>query len=879
MKPKLKRKKYALAGGVTNPYETQAFVTDEYGNQIATNTETGAALKASQTNTLSGIGTEGVGSAVPSTSANASSGNAMGSILSMAGGTALSGMSSGKNKNSAIQSAYKTPLYRAADVAMPGLGIGLQVADVGINAASKGIANQFSDQTTMGRAVKKGQKWSEWGVDPSTKMMLGEIGAGVSLLTDKKQKQKLQREESDKAQAQKDYLSMQQQFGDQTIGTQQTNPVYGMKNGGSLYEMGGNVKKKSFNGIIHSDKNGVDKTEASMPEGTFVVDADHLKQAVKHGVIEPQKVSPHQGGVPIMITGGKVAPEGVISPDKVKQLLAMGVDLDKYAPNADTSIYDLAGTRKNVMHGGNLQYAKGGYLSPKGYAAIDYFEDTKGNRAGKSMNKGAGYSRGLSGDSDQTVTELENYIDTHIGKANWDKLPENIKIQMYNIGFNNKPENMLKGVAQAIDPSKTDRSKISEQDALALLQNADFSKGDIQERYIEQVVPNQYLSIGQNNNKMDAYENSWKNRASEINAFYQNQLANPNAPMTRVDSNKNVINYGLNSTASNPPVNPPVNPPQDNSSNNLWNLGSNEPSYKIENPETNPVTPNTPSITDPIIDISQYSNKPQNPPVNPPSNPENNSKTPMTDEEKLRAAQYGMLGLEGAVQIGSGLWNLSRQRTPVPKPQRFISTPYTPNVSAMDALQQASQDKALATALYNIRQSGGGSENFNAMHANELENDLSYNAQRTGITEGARQANTTLENQDRANYTKSLYDYGVGEAQAKDAFRAAKGEAVTKNIENLMALGTQAVGVKKSQLDENKDIFTNQYFNANSLAPGLSHSSFTPGDYRKNQTAYDKAQSTLLGLRNKNTPKYDEIAPKIKTMNPIDAATFMQGQL
>ena len=661
MKPKLKRKKYDGAGSI---WDTASVPSDVMAGMPQSNN---LLMDPSQVTTsgqstvgpLSGIQPSGIGNAVQTTSNNPSSGSKMGSIASLAGGTALSAMSGQQNTNKAIQSAYKTPLYRAADMAMPGLGVGLQVADVGMNAASKGISNQFSNQTTMGRAVKKGQQFSEYGVDPTTKIMLGQIGAGYSLATDKTQKKALEREKQSKINERQDALSMQQQYADQTIGTQQTNPVYGMKHGGSLYEMGGNVKKKSFNGIIHSDKNGVDKTEASMPEGTFVVDADHLKQAVKHGVIEPQKVSPHQGGVPIMITGGKVAPEGVISPDKVKQLLAMGVDLDKYAPNADTSIYDLAGTRKNVKHGGRMHYVGG-----------------------------------------NSVTNPND------------------------LDYNDEP---------------IDRSRHAKK-----------------------------------HNKM-----VW---SDDIAGYIDN------------------------------------------------------PNYK-------------------------------------------EPKTPMTDEEKLRAAQYGILGVEAATQIGEGLWNLGRQRTPVPKPQRFISTPYTPNVSAMDAAHQASQDKALATSLYNIRQSGGGAENFNAMHANELENDLSYNAQRTGVTEAARQANTTQENQDRANYANSLYAYGVNEAGATDAFRAAKAQAVTKNIDNLMILGTQAVDVKKSQVENQGDKFTTDYANANYRAHGSGIGTFSASEYRNNKDAINSALDNISLLQSKYPTDYAQYANDVKGMNPIAANAFLISKL
>ena len=185
----------------------------------------------------------------------------------------------------------------------------------------------------------------------------------------------------------------------------------------------------------------------------------------------------------------------------------------------------------------------------------------------------------------------------------------------------------------------------------------------------------------------------------------------------------------------------------------------------------------------------------------------------------------------------------------------------------------------LATSLYNIRQSGGGAENFNAMHANELENDLSYNAQRTGVTEAARQANTTQENQDRANYANSLYAYGVNEAGATDAFRAAKAQAVTKNIDNLMILGTQAVDVKKSQVENQGDKFTTDYANANYRAHGSGIGTFSASEYRNNKDAINSALDNISLLQSKYPTDYAQYANDVKGMNPIAANAFLISKL
>jgi hypothetical protein len=247
-------------------------------------------------------------------------------------------------------------------------------------------------------------------------------------------------------------------------------------------------------------------------------------------------------------------------------------------------------------YGGLTKFQNAGtYLSPEGYAAIDYFEDTKGNSAGQSMNAGRGYAdgslpdEGYDGKSNAIVRNLENYIDTHIGKDVWNKLPEDIKVQMYNIGFNTAdPANMLRGLAQAIDPSIKNRLGITEDQALQIIKNADFSSGDIAERYVEQVIPDQYLSIGQNNNKMGAYDNSWKNRASEIRAFYNEQVNNPNAVLRR-ENNGQYINYAANNQSPEIAAQPEEVNSQNTEStpavqNNTQQAQSNAPAVKSSTP-------------------------------------------------------------------------------------------------------------------------------------------------------------------------------------------------------------------------------------------------------------------------------------------------------
>lgn len=885
MKPKLKRKKYA-SGGVNDPYGTQAFVTDELGNQIPTNTEVGAALSSQQKNTLSGVTSTGVGSAVPSASSNLSSGSTMGSIFGLAGGTALSAMSGKQDSNKAIQSAYKTPLYRAADVAMPGLGVGLQLADVGMNAASEGIANQFSDNTKAGRAIKKGQDWSEWGVDPGSKMALAQLGGLYSLATDKKQRRNIEKEEKKQFDAQKDALAMAQMT-DQTIGTQQTNPVYGMmKNGGSLYSMAHGGLNNHESGIVRSNKNGVDKTKASMPEGAFVIPANKRDQAIQDGILEDKPISPNQGGVPIMISGGDVSNperEGVIMPGKVKQLLAMGVDLDKYAPNADHSIYDLAGTRKNVMHGGKLGYATGNYVLPnKGYQAINDFEAGIGTfRSDKTKpNYGVPISMGTDNTYAQTADKdiIDDYIDKYVGQSQWNKMPDELKTQFRSFLFNHGVDDLAgaKGLAEAVlnttgnDPrgnttSFKNRQGISEQDAIDIIKNADFANKDIYNNYVN-VLGNQYGPENIGKGMPEKYKDTLGGRAVDIHRLYTGDITAQDLIDRRegaITSQQQALNRY---NGVQPPVNPPINGnsveltgiPLESARNSLWNI--------------NNIVPQIPTYKGPDVTVPYRLPEPSTPPIN-----QSTAKAPMTDEQKALAFQLGSLGLRTGNDIFSLAHNLRARRTPIAQPPMITSQLYNPDVEAIKAKYQFDRDKSLATAMYNARQAGTTPSLLTAIHANDLESGLSLNEQINALKEGARQQNIATMNKDMQTNLENKYKWRLAEDQAYDAFRTAKGEAVSKNLTSLAGKTQEGADLATDYLGVQS--LSNDWLKSNQLAGAHGTRLNTKSEYLANRQAIDNAQKTLSSYQQKYPDKFSKIAPEIKYMNPIDAASYVEKNI
>jgi hypothetical protein len=142
------------------------------------------------------------------------------------------------------------------------------------------------------------------------------------------------------------------------------------------------------------------------------------------------------------------------------------------------------------------------------------------------------------GYDDKSIHQLDSQmverIKGTIGEDTWNKLPDNLKTQVFSFAFNNGVEkkNWLTGLAQAIDPAIKDRTALSETDAISIIKN-NIGKIDnnVYNNYINKVLPSQYNSIAFSNNKQEENKKLWQFRPDNINQFLQN--SNNQTPTTQ----------------------------------------------------------------------------------------------------------------------------------------------------------------------------------------------------------------------------------------------------------------------------------------------------------------------------------------------------------
>lgn len=197
----------------------------------------------------------------------------------------------------------------------------------------------------------------------------------------------------------------------------------------------------------------------------------------------------------------------------------------------------------------NLQHPE--YLSSQGYGAINTFEngrgtfDANGNPVG--MGKGDNYAQ----TADKTI--IEDFINKNIGKDVWNKMPDELRTQVYSFAFNHgidtpeKQQHLLSGLAEAVQNSDMDLSKqyksrqnMSTDEALAVVKGANYQDPNIYNNYVN-TLGSQYKSISEHpgNNIPVGYQPTMQSRAVDINAAYWGK------PMTKSPSeywnNKNYI--------------------------------------------------------------------------------------------------------------------------------------------------------------------------------------------------------------------------------------------------------------------------------------------------------------------------------------------------
>ena len=224
-----------------------------------------------------------------------------------------------------------------------------------------------------------------------------------------------------------------------------------------------------------------------------------------------------------------------------------------------------------ARYGAQMKYRMGGMqmlpkyddggplLSPEGYKSINQFENTVGTydkNTGLPVSMNAGDQYAQTGGSSNAVKEIEDYIDSSIGRDAWDKLPDNIKTQMYDAMFNSGGANKdyyMRGLAQAIynsDPNsknygitgKDQRNALDLNESFNTIKNASYSNDDIYNNFVG-IRGEQLSSIGKKSKFPDAYMPTYSSRAKSIDANYINNSAankpvtpgvpvNPSAPQT-----------------------------------------------------------------------------------------------------------------------------------------------------------------------------------------------------------------------------------------------------------------------------------------------------------------------------------------------------------
>lgn len=185
----------------------------------------------------------------------------------------------------------------------------------------------------------------------------------------------------------------------------------------------------------------------------------------------------------------------------------------------------------HFLQGGKV-YAKPGATVPVlGHEAINEFENTKGNKFGQSMQMGNNYSQSRESD-------VLKFITDNIGEDTWNKMPDHLKTQVYSFAFNSKQDNrVFKGLATAINPNEVykgqqdldvARQNLDPSKAIQIIKGADFSKPEIYNNYVDQILPQQYQSMA------DYYDPG----ASEDNPNSSADYFDPATSTWRIDPNK-----------------------------------------------------------------------------------------------------------------------------------------------------------------------------------------------------------------------------------------------------------------------------------------------------------------------------------------------------
>ena len=176
-------------------------------------------------------------------------------------------------------------------------------------------------------------------------------------------------------------------------------------------------------------------------------------------------------------------------------------------------------------------------ISPRGFGAIGSFENTLGTsdpNTGKPIGMGQKEDYAYTGGTTnpKIYSQINDFVKSTIGRDTWNKMPDELKTQIYSFAFNHgidtpeKQQHVLSGLAQAVEHSKPGsttvdglsyRQGLSSADALKIIKGANLSDENVLNNYIN-VLGNQYGTLAQS--QPEAYRATMAGRAATIHQLY-----------------------------------------------------------------------------------------------------------------------------------------------------------------------------------------------------------------------------------------------------------------------------------------------------------------------------------------------------------------------
>lgn len=175
-------------------------------------------------------------------------------------------------------------------------------------------------------------------------------------------------------------------------------------------------------------------------------------------------------------------------------------------------------------------------ISPRGFGAIGSFENTLGtsDASGKPIGMGQKDDYALTGGTTnpQIYNQINDFVTKTVGIDTWNKMPDELKTQMYSFAFNHgidtpqKQQHLLSGLAQAVGqstPGSTTpaglayRQGLSSDEALKIIKGANLADENILNNYIN-VLGDQYGTLAQS--QPEAYRATMAGRARDIHRLY-----------------------------------------------------------------------------------------------------------------------------------------------------------------------------------------------------------------------------------------------------------------------------------------------------------------------------------------------------------------------